>query len=64
MELIETLSIFLALAVALASAAVGMFNPKPNSFGAKLIKLLNIISVINPKSVKIVPREKTDEQID
>lgn len=57
MENLESIGIIITLAVALASAVVGAFNPKPGSIGAKIIKVLNIISVINPRAVKVTPRD-------
>ena len=57
---VDTALTVIALAVALASAIVGMVKPKEGSLGAKIIKALNFISVVNPKNVKVVPKEPAD----
>lgn len=64
MENLETIGIIVTLAVALASAVVGAFNPKPGSIGAVIIKVLNLISVINPRAVKVVPKDNENGQSD
>lgn len=57
---VDTVLTVLALAVTLATVIVGLTKPREGSLGAKLIKILNYISVVNPKNVVVVPKVKDD----
>lgn len=50
----------LALLAAAATAIVGLTNPADGSVGAKIVKVLNFISAVNPKNVTVVPKETAD----
>lgn len=57
---IDTASTIIALAVTFASFWVGLLNPRNDGVGAKIIKILNFISIVNPKNVEVVPKETVD----